>query len=85
MLQLLSLSGAALLLAAFGLSQTGKMSNHGAWYAFLNCSGSLLIMVTAIQPLNAGVVVLECAWALISARSWYIALKTNRSQKHQTP
>ncbi len=64
--QILSLTGATLVLLGFGGQQfAGLKADHLA-YGLLNLVGSALLAVTAVIPLNAGVLVLESVWALMS-------------------
>ena len=65
-LQILSLSGAFLVLIGFGGQQFAGMRSDGAIYGLLNLFGSLLLASSAFVPLNAGVLVLESVWAVIS-------------------
>ncbi len=65
-MQVISLLGAALVLIGFGGQQFAGMKSDGLTYGLLNVFGSLLLASTAIAPLNAGVLVLEGVWAIIS-------------------
>jgi hypothetical protein len=65
--QALSLVGAALLLAAYAGHQLGWRLGKGLIYSFLNFAGSAMVTVSAIAPLNLGVVILEGVWAIVSA------------------
>jgi hypothetical protein len=66
LMQILSLTGAILVLIGFGGQQYAGMKSDGMTYGLLNFVGSLLLASSAIAPLNAGVLVLEGTWALIS-------------------
>jgi hypothetical protein len=74
LLQLLSVLGAGLVLAAFGASQYGSLRSDGISYGLLNLVGSALLALSAVQPLNAGVLVVEAAWSVLSlgivVRAW---------------
>ncbi len=61
-----SLVGAALVLAGFGGQQFAGLKADGMAYAVLNFSGSMLLASTAISPLNAGVLLVETSWMLLS-------------------
>ena len=67
--QCLSLFGAVLVLVAFAGTQTGRMDPRRLPSGLLNLTGSALLFASAISPPNAGVLVLEGAWALISLAS----------------
>ncbi len=66
MWQLISLLGALLILAAFALSQTGRANRDDPLYNVLNLVGSAILLVIAIREVQAGFIVLEGAWALLS-------------------
>ncbi len=66
LMQVISLIGAGLVLLAFGGQQFAGMDPEGLTYGVLNLVGSLLLAASAISPTNAGVLVLETTWALIS-------------------
>src|SRR5438067_1702733 len=74
LLQLLSIVGAALVLAAFGASQYAGMRSDGIPYGLLNLVGSALLALSAVQPFNAGVLMVEAAWSVLSlgivVRAW---------------
>jgi hypothetical protein len=58
--------GAFVVLAAYGASQYAGMKSDGVTYGLLNLIGSFLLALTAIVPLNPGVLIVEGAWALLS-------------------
>lgn len=65
-LQSTSLLGALLILIAFAGAQTGRMNPRRLPSALLNLVGSSLVFASALYPPNAGVLLLEGAWAVIS-------------------
>lgn len=65
-MQVVSLFGAFVILVAYGGSQLGRLDPRGRLSGVLNLVGSVLLAASAIRPLNAGVLVLESAWAVIS-------------------
>lgn len=66
-LQLVQAFGALLILVAFVLVQRKRMSTESRGYLWLNCLGSLVLMVVAIIAVQIGFIVLELAWAGVSA------------------
>ncbi len=64
--QLVSLAGAALILAAYVALQRGWLPREGRAYNALNFTGSALLTVVAVRDWNLGFIVLEGAWALLS-------------------
>ena len=62
-LQVLSMIGALMVLAAYGLNQGGVWNELHTGYLALNIVGSLLLGVVAIVDQRAGFIVLEFAWA----------------------
>lgn len=65
--QALSLVGAACLLTAYAAHQLGWRLGKGRMYSLLNFIGSAMVTISAIAPLNLGVVILEGVWAIVSA------------------
>lgn len=61
-----SVLGAVLVLIGYAGSQYGGLRHDGLGYGLLNLVGAALLIVSAIVPLNAGVVVQEIFWAAIS-------------------
>ena len=66
MTQLVSLVGAALVLAAFGGRQLGRLSAHSAVYQLMNLSGALILAVVAVLGRVWGFVLLNGVWAAVS-------------------
>ena len=67
--QVISLLGAAMILAAFAAQQAGKLSSETAAYLVLNLVGSAILAYFAVQARNLGLIVLEGSWAVISLGS----------------
>lgn len=66
MTQVLSLVGAVLILVGYAGHQYAGLRSNGATYALLNTVGSVLLAVTALRPLNMGVLLMETVWAGVS-------------------
>lgn len=64
--QLMSITGAVLVLIAFGCLQTGKMDRRDRWFNILNFVGSLLLGFTAVHDRQWGFIALEFIWAAFS-------------------
>lgn len=64
--QIVSLLGAAMILAAFGAQQAGKLRPEAPVYLVLNLFGSAILTYFAIEARNLGLIVLEGSWAAIS-------------------
>ncbi len=65
-LQLASLLGAALILAAYVALQRRRWSSTGAAYLWFNLVGALLLAAVAIADRRAGFIILEGVWAAVS-------------------
>jgi fluoride ion exporter CrcB/FEX len=63
LLQVMSVVGALLVLAAYGLNQGGIWRELHVGYLTLNIVGSLMLGVVAIVDQRAGFILLEFAWA----------------------
>ncbi|HEX8849437.1 MAG TPA: hypothetical protein VF761_07895 [Gemmatimonadaceae bacterium] len=64
--QLLSLVGAALILAGFALLQLEKVQREDISFSLMNFIGSSLLTIVAIEDRRLGFIILEGAWALLS-------------------
>lgn len=64
--QLASLAGAVLILGAYVALQRGWLGRETRAYNALNLVGSLLLTYSAVRARNAGFVILEGSWALLS-------------------
>lgn len=67
MIQVLSVLGAVLILAAFALSQSGKWDRRHPLYNLANLIGSALLAVIAVMEKQMGFILLEGVWAILSA------------------
>lgn len=72
--QVISLLGAAMILAAFGAQQGGKLRPEAPLYLVLNLVGSLILTYFAVEARSLGLIALEGSWAAISLvsliRAW---------------
>jgi hypothetical protein len=73
--QVVQVAGALAILAAFALAQFGVLNPRSWWYLWLNLAGSLVLAVDAYRERQWGFLLLEGAWALISA--WGIVAKAS--------
>lgn len=64
--QIVSLIGAALILAAFGAQQAGRLRPEAPAYLVMNLLGSLILTYFAVEVRNLGLIALEGSWAAIS-------------------
>ena len=64
--QVVSVLGAAMILAAFAAQQAGKLGRENLAYMLLNLVGSVILTYFALEARNAGLTALEGSWALIS-------------------
>jgi hypothetical protein len=66
LIQFVSLVGAALVLAAFGGRQLGRLSADRAVYQIMNLAGALILTVVALLGRVWGFVLLNGVWATVS-------------------
>ena len=78
LLQLLSVVGALMVLAAYGLNQGGIWRELHVGYLTLNIVGSLMLGVVAIVDQRAGFILLEFAWAGLGLIGVARAMKSKR-------
>lgn len=83
--QSLSLAGAVLVLIAYAGQQFFGMRPASLTYGLLNLAGSVLIAATALAPLNAGVLLLESAWAAISLGAVVRCMRSRRPAPGEAP
>jgi hypothetical protein len=67
MIQIVSLVGSLLILAAFSANQLGRMTAEQRLYTVLNLVGSAILAVVALKEEQWGFLLLEGVWALVSA------------------
>ena len=67
--QVVSLLGAAVILAAFGAQQAGKLAPQAPAYLALNLVGSAILTYFAVEARSLGLIALEGSWAAISVFS----------------
>jgi hypothetical protein len=65
-LQVASLLGAALILAAYAAHQAGRMGRDSALYHLINALGAALLLVVAVSAGQIGFIILEGVWTAIS-------------------
>ena len=64
--QVVSLLGAALILAAYVALQRGWLPRESRLYNTLNFAGSALLTYVALKDRRVGFIILEGAWAVLS-------------------
>ena len=64
--QAVSLLGAAMILAAFGAQQAGKLKPDSPVYLVLNLVGAAILTYFAVELKNLGLIALEGSWTVIS-------------------
>jgi hypothetical protein len=64
--QLMSITGAIIVLVAFGCLQTGKLDRRDRWFNLLNFIGSMMLGLVALHDRRWGFIALEFIWAAFS-------------------
>lgn len=67
MIQLISLAAALLILIPFAVNQLGRMATTSRGYLGMNFVGSAALTAIAVMDRQSGFILLEGAWALMSA------------------
>jgi hypothetical protein len=68
--QAVSFSAAMLILVAYVGHQMHWMDSRKASYNILNAAGSAVLAYIALRPFQAGFVVLEGVWTVVSLFAW---------------
>jgi hypothetical protein len=76
-LQALQIGGALMILAAFALVHYQRLNVAGVTYFILNLVGAIALGVSALAESQWGFVMLETAWAAISARGLVAAMRAS--------
>lgn len=66
MLQAISVAGALLILLPFSGSQLGRLSTASLSYQLMNLIGAALLTAVAIIERQAGFILLEGTWSVVS-------------------
>lgn len=64
--QIVSLTGATLILAAYVQNQRGRLGPERPAYNLMNLVGGLLLLWVAVVDWRWGFIVLEASWVLVS-------------------
>ena len=66
-MQVISIAGAVMVLFAFAAHQMDRMRKETYAYQLLNLAGGVLLVTAAMTTRQAGLILMEGAWAVISA------------------
>ena len=78
-LQIVSVTGALMVLLAYGLIQSGVWRELDTGYLAFNIIGSLLLGIVAIEDQRMGFILLEFAWAGLGVFGVVRAIKARRA------
>ena len=79
--QLVQIAGALLILVAYAAAQIGAMDQHSRSYLVLNLLGSAILAVLALHEELWGFLLLETAWAAVSAWGLIQAMRLPMSER----
>ena len=66
LMQVISIAGALLVLAAYGAHQIERLRYDTYTYQLLNLAGGAALLTAAITTQQAGLILMEGAWTIIS-------------------
>ena len=75
--QWIGIAGTVLLLSAYGLLQSKRLSANGLLYSLLNALGALMLIVSLLHRFNLPALIIEVFWLLISGVGVICACKRN--------
>ena len=81
--QVVQIVGALLILTAFAALQAGRIESDSRLYLVLNLVGSAILAVLALYENQFGFLLLESAWAVVSA--WSLLQLVRRGRSSATP
>ena len=81
--QVLQVSGALMIVAAYMAAQFRVLDQHSYPYLLLNLIGSALLGILAYLAVQWGFVLLEAVWAIVSA--WGLLQRMRGSTPETTP
>lgn len=67
LMQVISIGGALFVLTAYGAHQLGRMHAETYTYQLLNLIGGAMLLAAAVTTRQAGLILMEGAWTVISA------------------
>ena len=67
LMQVISIVGALMVLFAYGGHQMERLSSETYTYQLLNLFGGAALLIAAVTTRQAGLIIMEGAWTLISA------------------
>jgi hypothetical protein len=74
-IQLLSIAGALLVLGAYAAQQLKRLDPESVAYLLMNLFGGIFLCVSALTTKQLGLILIEAAWALVSAGGLVGALR----------
>jgi len=83
--QILQVAGALLILSAFVLSQTGRLSAKTVSYQVLNLVGGTTLAILALIEEQWGFLLLEGTWAIVSLLALIALLRGRPSSLESHP
>lgn len=72
--QILSTAGAFMVLGAYAANLLHYLDRDGVWYSLLNLVGASLLAYAAVKSGALGLILVEVAWAAVSAGALVRAL-----------
>jgi hypothetical protein len=78
LIQTLSILGAVMMLGAFAALQLKKLDADSIVYQVLNLIGATFLTVAAVTVRQAGLILIEGAWAVISAAALIRVIRLRR-------
>ena len=75
LMQVISIVGAIVVLLAYAGNQLDRLGTHSYPYLLMNLFGAAVLTLSAIQTRQAGLILMEGAWALVSVAGLIKAMR----------
>ncbi len=77
--EIIGLGGVALMLGAYGLLMTGRLSSERALFHLMNLAGAWMVMYSLLHDFNLATFLIEIAWSGVAIYGLWKARKAKKT------